>query len=239
MRGHLSNIWFGGEEQQLTAIFSDFLRTPGLHPMLDMWMKIAKGEPLVILYNTWDESNKTPDVEIAGRYIEVMVDRYNVYVGKDVSNELEGTDLFYHDLTELCEAVDTWLISGELTGQQVSMCEAAANYYRSNGGINPGALNIVRGWFELLQVVRDHKRIIRCIADDCNKLLMITPESELLSGTVDGYHNQECMVKHTEGGEDEDIDFKQLPGNEDLREVVGNVQEAENVADNAAEDFEG
>ena len=218
MRANIRNIWMGGEEELLTRIFDNFLKTPGLHPHLDMWYKIAMGEPLLMLYDMWDEAKK--NMELARNYIETMMPLYNVYVGEDVSHELIGVDLFYNDLDELCQAVDMWLQAGQLSQNQNALAQSSASYYRNNGGVNPGAMNVLRGWYELLQVVTDQKRIIRCIAPDCNKLLMFTSDTELLSGTSDGFHNMACKVAHTEGAQDEVLNLQQLPGSQQVQEAV-------------------
>jgi len=223
MRSSLGNLWFGGEEAQLNKMFSDFLRTPGNHRLLAAWYQVAQGEPLAYLYDVWEEANKQPDA--AYKYMDLFMERYNVLVGSDMAGEATGAELFYSDLTELCSAVDTWLVTGNLTETQAGLGKASSDYYRSIGGINPGAINIIRGWYELFQVMQGHKQIIRCIAPDCNKLLVITPDTELLSGTVDGYHSTDCQVSHTQGGEDTALQLQQLPGNVQLQETVGEIQE--------------
>ena len=229
MRSSLMNIWYGGEEEQLNRIFMDFLRTPGNHPALEKWLLAAQGEPLTLLYDIWVEANKLPDQ--AYQYVDMFMETYNVLVGQDMAGQATGAELFYSDLTELCEAVDTWLLTGKLTQAQTGLAMASSDFYRSNGGINPGAVNVIRGWFELLQVVQDNKRIIRCIAEDCPKLLVITPDADLLSGTVDGYHNTDCLMSHTSGGQEEELQLQQLPGAEQLQETVGPITQEQNNVD--------
>ena len=90
---------------------------------------------------------------------------------------------------------------------------------------------MIRGWFELLQVLQDNKRIIRCIAEDCPKLLVITPDSDLLSGTVDGYHNTDCQMSHTAGAQEDELQLQQLPGAEQLQETVGQINQEQNNVD--------
>lgn len=229
MRSSLTHIFAGGEEQYINRILMDFLRTPGNHPAMDSWYKIAQGEPLTLLYDIWTEASKMQDQ--AYKYLDLVMEQYNVLVGTDVAGEVTGAELFYSDLTELCQAIDMWLQTGQTSQSQAALASASAEYYRSIGGMNPGALNVVRGWFELLQVIQDNKRITRCIASDCNKLLMILPPvgdstySDLLSGTIDGYHNKACQVAHTEGGQDTELQLQQLPGNEQLQETVGEITE--------------
>jgi len=207
----------------------DFLRTPGNHPALASWYQAAQGEPLVILYEVWTEASKIPDQ--AFNYLDMFMEKYNVLVGTDMAGEASGAELFYSDLTELCQAVDLWLSSGQVTQEQANLASASADYFRHLGGMNPGAMNIIRGWYELLQVIQDKKRLIRCIAPDCNKLLMVLPPvgdstySDLLAGTIDGYHNKACQVAHTEGGQDTELQLQQLPGSDQLQETVGQITE--------------
>jgi len=220
MRSSLFNIWFGGEEEQLGRIFKDFLRTPGAHPGLTAWYQVAQGEPLALLYEVWEEANKIP--EQTYQYVEMFMERYNVLVGEDMAGTAVGVELFYSDLTELCAAVDMWLSTGQLTSNLSALAAKSGDYYRSIGGMNPGAVNVIRGWYEMLQVIQDRKRLIRCVAPDCNKLLIITPDSELLSGTVDGYHNTDCRVAHI-GNPDDEVQLQELPGMSQLQEAVGPI----------------
>ncbi len=238
MRGNLTNIWYGGEDTQLGRIFQDFLRTPGNHPYLEMWLRVATGEPLAFLYDIWTEAKKKP--EEAYRFMTLFMEQYNVAVGVDVAGEASGEELFYNDLTELCNAVDSWISTGQLSAQETGFAEQAANFYRNNGGINAGALNIIRGWYELLQVIQDRKRVARCTAADCNKLLIFAPSADryadLLSGTVDGYHSMECKLAHSEGAQDQQVLLNQLPGNTELESAVGSItQETPDVQQDTPE----
>ena len=221
MRSSLTNVWLGGEEEQLNRIFQDFLRTPGNHPYLTAWLQVANGEPLALLYDVWTEANKLPDQ--AYKYVQLFMEKYNVAPGTDMVGEAAGAELFFHDLTELCKAVDSWLMAGQLSAQETGIAQASAEYYRSVNGLNPGAINIIRGWYELLQVVRDTKRVIRCTATDCNKLLVISPDNDIYSGTVDGYHSTDCKVLHTAGSTDQKLTMQQLPGQGQLQETVGPI----------------
>lgn len=223
MRSSLQNPWFGGEEAQLSAIFRDFLRAPGGHPALVAWHQVANGEPLAILYEVWSVASSVPEQAYA--YIDVFMEQYNVLVGVDMAGDASGSELFYHDLTELCTAVDTWLSTGQTTNIQADLAQAASSYYSGIGGMNLGALNVIRGWYELLQVIQDKKRIIRCVATECNKLLVITPDAELLSGTEDGYHNTACREAHLAGAPDDELQLQQLPGNQQLQAAVGPITE--------------
>lgn len=235
MRSSLTNVWFGGEEEQLNRIFQDFLRTPGNHAYLTTWLQVANGEPLALLYDVFTEANKLP--EHAYKYVELFMEKYNVLVGQDMAGEATGAELFYHDLTELCNAVDSWLMAGQLSTQESGIAQATADYYRSLNGFNPGAINIIRGWYELLRVIQDTKRIIRCIAPDCNKLLIITPTGDLLSGTVDGYHSNGCKEAHTEGNVDQELTVQQLPGQRELQKAVGTItQESPDEQQDTSED---
>jgi hypothetical protein len=225
MRGNLVNLFGGEEPAYLARIFSHMLRTPALHPLMDVWYKVSLGEPLAMLYDIFDECRKNQ--QMARQYLESMIQQFNIYVGDDVSQELTDVDLLYNDLTELCEAVDLWLMSGRLNNDQVGLAQSVSGYYRDNGGINPGALNVIRGWYEMLQVVMGEKLIIRCIAPDCNKLVVITPDKDLLSGTIDGYHNQTCQLAHTEGAENQDLTLQQLPGSQQLSDTVGGITQGQ------------
>lgn len=227
MRARLDNMWAGGEEEQLVAILKDFLRTPGNHPALAAWYQLAQGEPLAVLYDLWTEAKKMPDQAYA--YVQMFMEQYNVLVGRDMAGEVAGAELFYNDLTELCNAVDVWLSAGQVDQTQGGTAMAAADFYRSVGGFNPGAVNILRGWYELHQVILGRKRIIRCTAADCSKLLVINPENDLLSGTDDGYHSTSCKEAHTPGAQDTELQLKQLPGSGELQDAVGPIVEGTDV----------
>jgi hypothetical protein len=63
------------------------------------------------------------------------------------------------------------------------------------------------------------------VAPECNKLVMISPDKELLSGTDDGYHSGACQQAHTQGAEMQDLTLQQLPGSEQLQEAVGEISQ--------------
>ena len=216
MRSELFST-FTNPDVALEAQLSSMLRTPGQHRLLETYSHTVNTEMLPMLYDVWATSKEHPEAEI----LEVFIHRWNVDVGTDANRTpgvplLFGTDLFKQDLEELCVAVNTYMTTNELTAEQIEITTRAEAYFRGLGGPNPGAISIARGWHELMLVIRGAKRLDRCKAVECGRLLSIESQSNaVLSGTVYGYHSEGCQEKHTGGPVGEivqQIPMADLPG---------------------------
>jgi len=212
---------FENPEVALEVTLAEFLRTPGRHRLLETFQRTAESEVLPMLYDQWATSKQYPQVKV----LEVFIHRWNVDIGTDsnTSPEIEslyGTDLFAYDLEELCIAINTLMQTNELTAEQIDITAKAEGYYRNLGGANPGAISIARGWHELMLVIRGAKRLARCQAPECGRLLMYDSEGMVLSGTPEGYHSMECLQGHTAGGPSA-VPSGMLPGAQDVAAVVG------------------
>jgi len=195
MRTELFNI---GEnpEAVLDQMLAQFLRSPGAHRLLEVYQATTQTEILPMLYDILATA-KESDVGI--QVLNVFIFRWNVDVGTCASSQqpqLSGTDLFASDLEELCIAVNTFLQTNELTEEQLNLGTRIEGYFQTVKGANRGAISILRGWLELMDYVRGNRKLVRCMAPECGRLLSMGPGDEVLSGTVYGYHSEACQERH-------------------------------------------
>lgn len=195
MRTELFNI---GEnpEAVLDQMLAQFLRSPGAHRLLEVYQATAQTEILPMLYDIWATAKES---EVGMQVLNVFIFRWNVDVGTCATaqqTQLSGTDLFASDLEELCIGANTFLQTNELTEEQLNLGTRIEGYFQQVKGPNRGAISILRGWLELMDYVRGNRKLVRCTAVECGRLLSIGPGGEVLSGTTYGYHSQACQERY-------------------------------------------
>ena len=183
-------------EVVVEQFLAQFLRAPGNSRLLDVYSLTCQTEIIPMLYDVWATAKEVSTPGDAKSIIQVFLFRWNVDTG--ASPDLAGWELFAADLEELCLGVNTYLQTNELTQEQLQTGMRVQQFFSAIRGANPGAISIPRGWLDLMAYVSGTKKLERCVAPDCGRLLSISNDDAVLSGTVYGYHAQNCQDHHSQ-----------------------------------------
>lgn len=214
MRGEIFNPWTE-PELVLHQHLAEFLRAPGYHDLLLTWKVASETELLGLLYDIW-ASCKTSDVP--DQVLDVFVYRWNVAMGT------EGIEGFAENLEELCVGINTLIETGSLSQEQSRIAQWADGHFKmvGNKGANPGSISIQRGWAELSLVARGAKKLVRCVGEGCERILVIDPKTDtVLYGTAYGYHSEACQEQRGDVSPAVEEPLKQVPVSGVAEDIMG------------------